>query len=52
MRYMVSYRFSVKGRWYIYKDCKEDDLQAVIENAFLCEGVVEVKVEKLPNKKG
>lgn len=48
MRYLICYRFNEKGRWYIYDDCKEEKLQATIENAFLVEGVVEVKVSKLP----
>lgn len=48
MRYLVCYRFHKKGQWYIHKDCKEDDLQTVIIEAFLVENVVEVKIEKLP----
>ena len=52
MRYLVCYRFNYKGRWYIYKDCKEDDLQATIENALLVEDVVEVKVSRMDNLKG
>lgn len=48
MRYLICYRFTENGRWYIYNDCKEEKLQAAIENAFLVDGVVEVRVSKLP----
>lgn len=47
MNYMVCYRFNEKGRWYGFKTCKKEDLQATIESAFLTEGVVEVKVHRL-----
>lgn len=44
MRYMVCYRFSPRGQWYIFKDCKEDDLPATVKNAFLVPDVVEVRI--------
>lgn len=47
MRYLVCYKFSEKGRWYIYKDCAKDNLLKTIEAAFQVKGVVEIKVSML-----
>ena len=47
--YMVCYRFMGKGRWYGFKTCKKEDLQTTIEDAFLVNGVVEVKINPLPD---
>ena len=48
MRYRVCYRFSEEGRWYIFKDCNEDELGSTVEEAFLISDVLyEVKIYRI-----